>query len=318
MTARKAQPEKTLFGPMEPPTTKAKTKTPAAPKAGKKQEIAVPVRRQSATKIIQMTNPADLLVMIERMGSNKDVDAEKVDKVISLLERIDARNAKIAFDNAMCAMQPNLPVLTKDGRIDIESKEKAGGRITKAQATPYAKWETVAPILKPVLSEYGFALTFRTGTAPDGKVRVSALLDGFGHREETYLDLPYDIGGSKNNVQAIASTVSYGKRHTAFAILNLVAQGEDDDGKASGPVLTIGQPISKEQFDQLMELKDAVGAPLDALVKHLSKTKPKGHPELTGLALLPVGRFDEAVTALRHYEAEMQKKAAAAKPAGAA
>jgi hypothetical protein len=38
-----------------------------------------------------------------------------------------------------------------------------------------------------------------------------------GHSEETTMTLPLDTSGSKNNVQAVGSSTSYGKRYTATA-----------------------------------------------------------------------------------------------------
>src|SRR5690606_16446095 len=54
-----------------------------------------------------------------------------------------------------------------------------------------------------------------------------------GHREETTIKLPADPSGNKNAVQAVASSVSYGKRYTAGALLNLTSHAEDDDAFAA-------------------------------------------------------------------------------------
>ena len=40
---------------------------------------------------------------------------------------------------------------------------------------------------------------------------------------------PAEASGNRNAVQAVASSVSYGKRYTASALLNLTSHGEDDD-----------------------------------------------------------------------------------------
>ena len=41
--------------------------------------------------------------------------------------------------------------------------------------------------------------------------------------------LPLDTSGSKNGVQAVGSTVSYGKRYAICALLN-ISTGDDTDG----------------------------------------------------------------------------------------
>ena len=98
----------------------------------------------------------------------------------------------------------------------------------------YARWdEDIHPVLKPILHEHGFSLSFRTSTKQGVSVEA-VLAHSQGHSERTSIDLPSDTSGSKNAVQAVASSVSYGKRYTAGALLNLATGGQDDDGKAAG------------------------------------------------------------------------------------
>jgi hypothetical protein len=86
--------------------------------------------------------------------------------------------------------------------------------------------------------KHGFALTFRTDFT-NGITVTGVLSHSAGHREETSITLPADASGSKNAVQAVASTVSYGKRYTAGALLNLTSHGEDDDAYAASPEVDI-------------------------------------------------------------------------------
>src|SRR3546814_12068467 len=79
--------------------------------------------------------------------------------------------------------------------------------------------------IKPVLKRHGFALSFRTDFT--NGIRVAGVLThSGGHKETTDFVLPADGSGNKNAVQAIASSVSYGKRYTAGALLNLTSHGE--------------------------------------------------------------------------------------------
>jgi len=48
------------------------------------------------------------------------------------------------------------------------------------------------------------------------------------------MQLPIDTTGSKNGTQGAGSAASYGKRHTAKAMLNIVEGGQDDDGQSAG------------------------------------------------------------------------------------
>src|SRR3546814_20548289 len=80
----------------------------------------------------------------------------------------------------------------------------------------------------PVLKRHGFALSFRSDFTNGIRV-VGVLTHSGGNKETTDFVLPADGSGNKNAVQAIASSVSYGKRYTAGALLNLTSHGEDDD-----------------------------------------------------------------------------------------
>lgn len=175
----------------------------------KPQDVAAP---QSET--------VALLNVIERMVKDPSVDVMKVEKLFDLQERIITRNAEAAYNQALATMQPLLPEVEQKGMNDHTHKS-------------YAKWEDIHEAIAAILSQHGFALTFRTAEA-NNKVTVTAILrHRDGHKDETSLSLPADIGAGRNAVQAIGSSLSYGKRYTACAILNIRSRGEDDDGKAA-------------------------------------------------------------------------------------
>ncbi|MEJ0093303.1 MAG: ERF family protein [Methylocella sp.] len=150
-----------------------------------------------------------------------------------MYERVESARAKTAYSAALSAMQPDLPVIQERGKITIHKKDKPG---EIQQETPYARWDDINQAIRPVLGKHGFAISFRTGLASDGKITVTGILShAGGHQEETTMTLPHDSTGSKNAVQAVGSSTSYGKRYVAMALLNLSStRSEDDDGRAGG------------------------------------------------------------------------------------
>lgn len=219
---------------------------------------------------------AAVLSMIARAASDPSIDIDKMERLMQMQERAIMRQSQTAFDENMAAMQPELPSIGERG--------DAAGRYT------FAKWEDIQAAIKPVLQRYGFALTFRTDTA-SGVVVTGILSHRAGHREETSITLPADPSGNKNAVQAVASSVQYGKRYTAGALLNLTSHGEDDDAfTACLPTITEAQEI------HLRELADSVGADL-----------PKF------LAFLKVGSLS-AIAAKDYNKAEAALKAKAKAP----
>ena len=65
-------------------------------------------------------------------------------------------------------------------------------------------------------------------------LHLEHLLHKEGHKEKTTLLVPFDYSGSKkhNPAQAMGSSVSYGKRYTLCALLN-IATRDDNDASAA-------------------------------------------------------------------------------------
>lgn len=167
-----------------------------------------------------------LLNVIERAASNPDMDINKLERIIALREQMLARQAVADFNAALSDMQDELPAIAERGAA------KVNGQVRYT----FALWEDINTAIKPVLKAHGFALSFRTDFT-EGVSVTGVLSHRSGHSEQTTIKLPADASGSKNAVQAVASSVSYGKRYAAGALLNLTSHGEDDDAySAADPV----------------------------------------------------------------------------------
>lgn len=177
----------------------------------------VETKNQAVTPI--QPEGATLLAVISRAASDPNTDVDKMERLMSMYERIESKRAEAAFAHDLSEMQDRLPSIGERGN--------AAGRYT------YALWEDINAAIKPILKAHGFALSFRT-SHENGITVTGVLTHSGGHREETSITLPADGSGNKNAVQAVASSVSYGKRYTAGALLNLTSHGEDDDAFAAG------------------------------------------------------------------------------------
>lgn len=218
-----------------------------------------------------ITESAAIIQVIERAAMNPNVDIDKMERLLQMQERIMERQARAAYMAALADMQPELPEIPENG--------KGHGNIK------YALWEDINELIKPVLGRHGFSLSFRTGQQ-DGKIIVTGVLSHReGHSEETTMHLPTDSSGSKNAVQAVGSSTSYGKRYTAQALLNLTSRNEDDDGKASG----VGETINDAQVKQLRDLIDSTGSDIEKFCKYL---------RVASIPELPTAKFKDALAAL--------------------
>ena len=198
-----------------------------------------------------------IIQVIERAAMNPNVDIDKMERLLEMQERIMARNAKNAFASAFATMQPELPVIKERGGITDRS-----GKVQSR----YALWEDMNEAIRPALAKHGFSLSFRTGYEGDKIVVTGVLLHREGHSEETTMHLPLDMSGSKNAVQGVGSSTSYGKRYTAQALLNLTSGvSEDDDGKATSQ----SELISPEQVEELREKLRSVSGHEDRFLKFI-------------------------------------------------
>lgn len=179
------------------------------------------------------SDSAVVLSMLSKMTERADISVERMQQVFALYQTVQADASRRAYHAAMAEMQAELPTVMSVGKIMGEDKH-GGGKILRSR---YAKWEDVNEAIRPVLTRHGFALSFRITQPQPDRVQVTAVLaHRDGHAEETSLHLPNDPSGGKNNVQAWGSSISYGKRYTAFAMLNIASRGEDDDGNSAIPV----------------------------------------------------------------------------------
>lgn len=156
-----------------------------------------------------------LLSVIERVAMSPEADITKLEKMLDMQERVLDRNAKQAFTADLAAMQISLPRVIEHGKGHNDAK--------------FAKLEDINDAIRPVLQQFGFAITFRVRHNPPGIHVITVLSHRQGHSEETEIVLPADNSGGKNAVQAVGSTISYGKRYGLCALLN-ISTGDDNDG----------------------------------------------------------------------------------------
>ncbi len=166
--------------------------------------------------------------MIERLASNPGVDVEKLQKLIDMQERIIAHE---------------IPTIAERARTD---------------KTSYAPLEDIIEVIRPIYSRHGFSLGFQTEW-PDAKtVRVIGILTHTaGHARRSEFICGADQTGSKNAIQALGSTVSYGKRYTTKDLFCIVTREEDDDGartsKANAPAEPEGYDLWRDGMSDLAE-----------------------------------------------------------------
>lgn len=178
----------------------------------KKKEIAIPQSSDPVTATIQM---------IERAAMNPDVDIDKMERLMSMQERMMDRNAETQFNQAMSIAQSEVGFIN----TDLENGQ------THSRYASYAQMDRA---LRPVYTRHGFALSFNTDPVEkEEMVRVVCYVTHKAGHTRTYsIDMPADGKGAKggavmSTTHATGAASSYGMRYLLKLIFN-VAIGEDD------------------------------------------------------------------------------------------
>jgi hypothetical protein len=244
----------------------ADTPLPPVPESG---QLTSPPANPSGT-------PDPILAMIERAARDPAVDIEKFERLMAMKERVEKQRASIAFAEAFAELQPDLPTIDRKGRIIIFSKKdrtEEGVRegATPIQKTPYATMDDILEALREPLAKHGFSLRFEHVTTADNRLMTTAILrHRMGHFESaTTPPLQHDSSGSKNNVQSVGSSLTYGRRYALMAVLPIVSHAPDDaddDGMKAGAVTIDADQLAyisqqlRDTSSDIAKFLDTIGA----------------------------------------------------------
>lgn len=223
------------------------------------------------------SKPLSMIDSINQVLTNPNASVDTIEKMLDMQERIMNRNAEAAFNIALAEMQPKLPAIKPEGKAHNNVR--------------YARFEDIQKAIGPLLAEHGFALSFKTGQIEKGISITAILRHREGHSDETTIVLPSDGSGNKNSVQAVGSSVSYGKRYTATALLNLNVAGEDDDGNLAG----IGELVTQSQIEALQTLIEDTETDIEQFCKF---------QKIDALANMPLSQLGKAIKLLEVKKAK--------------
>ncbi len=194
--------------------------------AAKAEIVAAEVHQPNPYDQTPAVTPMDLL----QIAMNQNADIGKLEKLMELQMRWEANEAKKAFEIAMAAFKAEAPSILKNRTAGFESK-KTGATVSY----DWADLGNVCEKLIPALSKHGLTHNWRTAQA-DGKIRVTCVLSKGIHSEDrSTLEASPDDSGTKNSIQAMASTVSYLERYTLLAACGVAVKGQDNDGRGALP-----------------------------------------------------------------------------------
>ena len=227
--------------------------------------------------------PANLL----RLAVEQGADIEKLEKLMDLQERWDAKESKKAFLSAMAKFQNEAPVLLKKTGVDYTS-QKSGIRVRYN----FADLGQISQQIKKPLFDSGLSYRFEI-QEDNNQIKVKCIASHIdGHSESTSMSAPADTSGGKNIIQAHGSTLTYMERYTLLGVLGIVTADEDND--AETPV----EYIDDKQTADILAMIDS------------SKTKMDQFLQWAGcesLELMPSSLYNNAVQLLKKKVSRAKK-----------
>lgn len=220
--------------------------------------------------ILKEAQPITFHQMISH-AIEKGAGIEQVERLMEMQERWEVKEAKKSYVDAMNRFRSKCPTIAKT---------------RKAHNSMYAGLAETIEQIKGLLAECGLSHSWKT-ESNDGTITVTCCVTHVaGHQECTSLSAPPDTSGSKNAIQAMASTVSYLERYTFYALLGLASAEMDDDGNmAYGKV----EYITEEQIAEIEALADEVGTKTTAMCAFYGAKH---------LGVFPAKHYDDAIAKL--------------------
>ena len=172
------------------------------------------------------TEVSGLLTVIERVALDPKIEISKLKAMLDMQERIIAKQAYHDYCAAFVSMQAEIPVVVAN---------------KKGQSNNYAPLENIVEAVQPILKEHGFAVSFKMKQDASDITVTAILMHRAGHSESTDIILPKDNSGNKNQVQAIGSSTSYGRRYALCSLLNITTRDEDDDAATTDTTIPTEQ-----------------------------------------------------------------------------
>jgi len=228
-------------------------------------------------EIRRPSTPSDLLAM----AVDKDLDIDKLGKLMELQRQWQADQDRKAFFEALAKFQSRCPEIRKN-------KSVAFGE-TKYQ---YAPLSDIERQIKELLFECG--LTKRWETKEDGeKLVVTCIITHTsGHKEQSTMSAKADESGKKNAIQARASSITYMQRYTLIGALGIGTADNDIDGRFTERAVDELHAEFIKEYNQVIQLDPSL---------------TKWHPDNWKVDLTPKN-YVKAIGSIRKVLFELQQK----------
>ena len=198
-----------------------------------------------------------------QLAVEKGANVEQLERLMALQERWEKNEARKAFAVALVAFKADPPEVLKKVAVSF-------GADAKKTAYKHAALDDASSIIGAHLSKFNLAHRWDYARTESNNIKVTCILTHvLGHSESVYMDAPADTSGSKNPVQAIASTTSYLERYTLFMVCGVAPKNVDDDGRGGVGAHEMDSRVKSEFSASIAALADRKAA--EVLWQHIAQ-----------------------------------------------
>ena len=219
-------------------------------------------------------NPAALLHEAVVRGAS----VEQLKELVGLHERIEERQARKAYFDAMARFQAKCPPIKRSSVAKFNTR--GGGEMSYT----FAALDEMAMTVNPILTECGLSYTWDSTVTANTITCVCTVRHLLGHQESATIQLPTDSASAMSSQQKVGAALTFARRLSLTQALGLTTTDDDLDGRD-----THGGNITEEQVHQLIALDTAVQADMPKFLKYCG---------VDALDKIPATKFADAVALL--------------------
>ena len=234
---------------------------------------------------------------------DRGVAVSDLQKIFEMQQQYLHEQARLAFKRDYAAFRAECPRLEKDKTVSFQ---------TQKGTTSYKHIliATAVDTLTPIMSRHNLSHRWETRQKDGGIIEVTCFMEhSAGHSETATLWGQADVSGSKNAIQAVASTVTYLQRYTFLTVTGAAAYDGDNDGHGGGSRMA--------SEDDIGQINTAIEAIRDAEQKATGEGKIIDKPfnfdrflgwlEVRGLHELPAEKVKVALNELERKRKAVPK-----------
>lgn len=184
-----------------------------------------------------------------------------VERLVALKEREDKANAEREFARAFALLQTETP--------KIQAQKIVPGSTEGSVRYKFAPYEDIIRAVRPLLSKYGFAITYDQDIDDKRVIVTCTLMHTGGHSRSNKFACRIGSGPPKaSEAQGDGAATTFAKRYALCAALGITIESDDTDGRNEGD----GTTITREQAADLRLRCEETGADMTKFCKWLGVT----------------------------------------------